>query len=135
MRALIVVLASLLSGAASAEQPKQEAWVVACTLSGYDCESLPRPEVRRMTGPLLGAYTLGGPAVVKVNRRVRYGSSHYRMILAHEYTHYLQDVTGNHMTVCEMETEAWSVGNTYAQMLRSPHLVDITWASRYNHCN
>lgn len=115
----------------------QEAWVVACTYSGYDCTSLTRPETKRSIGPLLGAYTFGGPAVVKINRSIRSGSNHYRTVLAHEYTHYLQDMAGvfDTLTICELESEAWDVANAYARLLSSPRLVDTKWYELYDDCN
>jgi hypothetical protein len=115
-----------------------EPWVMACTLSEYDCTSLTPPEVSRSSSRLLGAYTFGGPAIVRISRDLRWGSNHYRMVLAHEYTHYLQDVVGddvlNTMTICEIEAEAWHVGNTYAKLLNSPRLVDTEWSELYDDC-
>lgn len=122
---------------ASAGPLEREPWVMACTLSGYDCTSVTPPAIARSIGPLLGAYTFGGPAVVKINRSLRSGSNHYRMVLAHEYTHYIQDVVGDAlstMTLCEVEAEAWSVGNAYARLLGSPRLVDTKWFEHYDDC-
>lgn len=137
LAALIWGILSVPNAHAGPLERDREAWVMACTYSVYDCTSATRPATQRSIGPLLGAYTFGGPAIVKMNRSLRSGSNLYRMVLAHEYTHYLQDVVGgvgDTMTICELEAEAWSVGNTYARLLGSPRLVDMKWYELYNDC-
>ncbi len=115
----------------------EEAWDVACIVSPYGCEGVRPPVVLHMKLPedMAGSYR-DGSFTVKISDRIVVGSDYYKIVAAHEFTHYLQ-IHGHYsgpLSACEREEEAWYVSNVYALKMNRPDLVRYNWSIGYPEC-
>lgn len=93
------------------ERMQQDAWADTCRITVYVCDGVPAP--RLVLLPLAdgfnGAYFDGLP-VVFINANLS-ATWYAYSVIAHEMTHYLQNVTGANLTRCERESEAFTITN------------------------
>lgn len=107
--------------------PTAELFEKAVKLGGFEAECgkrhngcvAPAVLVTEMREGLMGSFTWDEPRVVKLNSVMVPGSLKFNSVLVHEFTHYLQWLTGkigphNWCPVAvEMETQAYNVAAAY----------------------